>query len=59
MNKSDISNSIFLLGSGNISFNKMSPEMISRLLLKGDIHYSYKDKPENTLLKLQPGKGKL
>ncbi|AGZ24752.1 MULTISPECIES: DUF4097 family beta strand repeat-containing protein [Staphylococcus] len=59
VNKSDISNSIFLLGNGNISFNKMSPRNdIKASTKKGDIHYTYKDKPENTLLKLQPGKGK-
>lgn len=56
---SNISDSIFLLGEGDIYFNSMSPRSdIKASTKKGDIHYSYKDKPENTLLKLQPGKGK-
>lgn len=56
---SNISDSIFLLGEGDIHFNNMSSRNdIKASTKKGDIHYSYKDKPENTLLKLQPGKGK-
>ncbi len=55
---SSINNSIFLLNQGNINFNNMPSESDIKASTKdGNISFKYKDKPQNTLLKLQPSKG--
>lgn len=55
---SSINNSIFLLNQGDINFKNMPSESDIKASTKdGNVNFKYKDKPQNTLLKLKPSKG--
>lgn len=55
---SSINNSIFLINKGDINFSNMPSKTDIKASTKdGNINFKYKDKPQDTLLKLQPSKG--
>ncbi|AMY06716.1 DUF4097 family beta strand repeat protein [Staphylococcus condimenti] len=58
-NNSIIRDSVFIIGRGNINLKNMKKACDLKAFAKnGSINFAYKDKPEDTLLKLNPSDGK-